>query len=233
MKTPRSPHNNRRAFTLIELILAVGITALVMIVINAVFFTSMRLHESTVRSVEESLPVQQTLSTLRRDLQGAMAPTGDGILCGDFKVGGVTSTGTSVPVDIELFTTTGALRDDEPWGEVQKVTYQLQPAADRLAPGKDLVRSVTRNLLAAITPMSEDQRMMGGVDSIQFSCYDGSTWSDTWDTSITTNLPVAVRVRILLANSTGNGTPRPVEILVPIDSQTRTNQALSTDTSGS
>ncbi len=232
MKTPRSIHRCRRAFTLIELILAVGITALVLIVINAVFFSAMRLQESTANSVEESLPIQQTLSTLRRDLQGAMAPTGDGILCGDFKVGGVASSGTSLPVDLELFTTTGALRDDEPWGEVQKVTYQLQLPADRLAPGKDLVRSVTRNLLAAMTPLPEDQRMMGGVDSIQFSCYDGTTWSETWDTSMTTNLPVAVRVRILLANTTGNGTPRPVEILVPIDSQTRTNQTLSTDTSG-
>jgi hypothetical protein len=218
---------------LIELILAVGVTAIVLVAINAVFFSAMRLHQGATDSVEESLPVQQTLATLRFDLQGAMAPTGDGILCGDFKVGGVISSGTSVPVDIELYTTTGALREDEPWGEVQRVTYQLRTPADRLAPGNDLIRSVTRNLLATTMPMPEDHWMMGGVDSIQFSCFDGAIWTETWDTSLTTNLPVAVRVRLLLSNTTGNGTPRPVEILVPIDSLTRTNQSLSANTSGS
>ena len=193
-----------------------------LISINAVFFTALRLRERTTEAVDDSLPVDQTLATLRRDLQGAMPPSADGTLSGDFKVGGVASTGLNQPVDIELYTTTGALRDEEPWGEVQRVTYELKTSADRLAPGQDLIRSVTRNLLATTTPQPEDQFLMNGVQSIQFSCFDGTGWYDTWDSTVTTNLPMAVRVRITRANRAGGNAP--IEMVVPIDSQSRTNQ---------
>jgi type II secretion system protein J len=228
MKTNRSTRRGLPAFTLIELILGVGIMAIVMIAINAVFFSSMRLRERTAATVDESLPIERTLAILRRDLQGAMAPSEEGILSGDFRVGDVTSIGVGQPVDIELYTTTGVLRENEPWGEVQKVAYQLRLPGNRGTPGQDLIRSVTRNLLATMTPQPEEQWMMGGVENILFSCYDGTAWQDTWDSAITTNLPAAVRVRILLANPRGStDTPRAVEMVVPIDSQSRTNQNAS------
>jgi type II secretion system protein J len=220
-------------FTLIELILSIAIMAVVLISVNAVFFSAMRLRESTINVVEESLPVQQALATLRRDLQGAVPPSDTSILSGNFKVGSVTSLGIGFPVDVEIYTTTGVLRDSEPWGEVQKVTYGLRQSGNINLAGQDLYRSVTRNLLATITPQPEDQWMMSGVESIQFSCYDGMQWRDTWDTTQTdTNLPSAIRVRVLLASNNRNSTaPRPIEMVVPIDSQSRTN--LSTTTGGS
>ena len=214
-------------FTLLELILAIGIMAIVLIAINAVFYTAMRMRENTANAVEESLPIQQCLAMLRRDLQGAMPPSDSGVLAGSFKAGDVTSLGTSLPVEIEFNTTTGVLRDDQPWGEVQKVAYGLRQPANRNGGGSDLYRSITRNLLATITPQPEDQWMMSGVESLQFSCYDGTQWRDTWDTSVTdTNLPTAIRVRILLANA-GGSTPQPIEMVVPIDSRSRTNQTTS------
>jgi type II secretion system protein J len=214
------------AFTLIELILSILIVAIVLVAINGVFFSAMRLRESTMNAVEESLPAQNAISALRRDLQGAMPPSVDGIMSGDFRVGSVTTIGMGQPVDIEMYTTTGALRDNEPWSEIQKVTYQLRQPENRQQPGKDLIRSVTRNLLSNMSPVPSDQLLMSGIESIQYSCYDGSAWYDTWDSTITTNLPSAVRVRILMANP--GGIQRPIEMLVPIDSQSRTNQAQST-----
>jgi type II secretion system protein J len=214
------------AFTLIELILAIGVMAIALIVINAVFFSALRLREGTTQLVGESLPIERSLATLRRDLQGAMPPSIDGIFSGDFKVGNnVTSQGSGRPVDIEMFTTTGVLRDDEPWSEVQMVTYSLRQPDNRSVPGQDLYRSVTRNLLATMAQQPEDQYMMGGIERLEFSCCDGVNWLDTWDSTVTTNLPTAVRVRILLANtSSGGGTPRPIELVVPLDSQSHTNQ---------
>lgn len=213
---------SNRAFTLIEMLLAIGIMAMVLVAINAVFFAAMRLHDSTTQSVDDALPVQQALATMRKDLENAVPPSTNGILSGDFKVGGVESLGSSLPVDIEMFTTTGVLRDNEPWGEIQKVTYSLRQSSGN-SPGRDLFRSVTRNLLATIPPQPEDQWMMSGVQSIEFSCFDGTQWRNYWDTTVTdTNLPSAIRVRILLAGNNGNST-RPIEMLVPIDSQSLTN----------
>jgi type II secretion system protein J len=217
-----------RAFTLIELVLAIGITAMVLVGITAVLFSAMRLRETTSNAVEASLPEQQALTTLRRDLEGMMPPNTNGIFGGSFKVGGVSSTGLNQPVDIELYTTTGALRANEPWGEVQRVTYELKAPADLSAPGKDLIRSVTRNLLATVTPLPEDQRLMSGVSSIEYACYDGTQWRNYWDTTLTdTNLPSAVRVRVQFA---GKDNSEPVEMIVPVDAQPRRTPAITAAT---
>jgi type II secretion system protein J len=213
------------AFTLIEMILAVGVAAIVLVAINAVFFAAVHLRDVTQAAVDEATPVDLAVTILRRDLQCAVPPQPNGILTGDFKVGNVASLGTSLPVSAEMFTATAALHENEPWGDVQRVTYELKDAADRNAAGKDLVRSVTRNLLTLSTPDIEDQTLLSGVAGLKFSCFDGTQWLDAWDTTDTstanTNLPVAVRIQIQMA---GNQAGRlPVEILVPIDSQSRTN----------
>jgi len=217
-----------RAFTLIEMILAVGISAMVLVVITTVLFTALHLRDSAQTLVDDAGPAQQAFTILRRDLECAVPPQPNGVLSGDFKVGTFNSPGVSQPVSIEMFTATGALSEDEPWGDVQKVTYELKNPTDQNATGKDLIRSVTRNLLTVATPDVEDQWMMSGVGSIQFSCFDGAQWVNTWDTTSTTsadtNLPVAVRVVIQMASAnTGNARPQPIQMLVPIDSQWRTN----------
>jgi type II secretion system protein J len=212
------------AFTLIELVLAVAVMAMVMLVINAVFFTALRLRDRTADMLDQAQPVQQAATFLRRDLVGAMAS--NGTLSGDFKAGSVSEPNAGGNVAVEMYTTTGALREDQPWGDVQKVTYELKAPAVPGAPGgKDLIRSVTRNLLSTVSPEVDDQWMMSGVQDIKFQCYDGSAWNDNWDTtSSNTNLPVAVRVRIVLAGGGRLGSQEPIEIVVPIDSQSPTNQ---------
>jgi len=225
--------NNEHAFTLIEMVLAIGVAAIVLVAINAVLFAALRLRDATSAVVDAAAPVDQTVTFLRRDLECVVTPTNgtSKILSGDFRVGNVSSPGLPEPVAIEMFTATGALSANAPWADIQRVTYELKQSADRSASGKDLVRSVTRNLLTLTTPEVEDQLMMSGVASIKFSCFDGSQWQDTWDTtsltSMYTNLPVAVRVDIQLAGDR-NAIAGPIEMVVPIDSQSRTNVVLST-----
>jgi type II secretion system protein J len=218
------------AFTLIEMILAIGVAAIVLIAANAVFFTALHLRNATSDAVDAASPIDQALAILRHDLQCAVTPKAVGLLSGDFKIGNVTSTGISDPVAAEIYTATGALSDAAPWGDIQRVTYELKTST-RGAAGMDLYRSVTRNILTTATPDVADQLMIRGVQSVQFSAYDGAQWNDSWDTTDTTsantNLPVAVRVDIQL---TGGAKNSPIEILVPVDSQTRTN---ATSVSGS
>jgi len=222
--------NNRRAFTLIEMILAIGVAAIVLIAINTVLFAALRLHAVTADTVDAASPIDQVVTFLRRDLQCVVTPTNgtSKVLSGDFRVGNVTSLGVAEPVAIEMFTATGALNANTPWADIQRVTYGLKPPANRSAAGQDLIRSVARNLLSVTTPEVADQLMLSGVASIKFSCYDGAQWQDMWDTtgvmSVNTNLPLAVRVDIQMS---GNNNAQPIEILVPIDSQSRTNTVLT------
>ncbi len=234
-----------RAFTLIEMILAVGIFAVVMVAINTAFFAALKLRQRSAEALDQSLPLNHALSLLRRDLMNAVPP--GGVLQGDFRSGnsGTASSGTSSKSTaaantsagrglgtaqyggLDFFTTTGTLSDDYPWGEIQEVNYQLQDPADRLhSYGQDLVRTVTRNLLATSSQAADTQRLMGNVERLDFSYYDGMQWRDYWDTTAgDTNLPQAVRVSIRLATSSGPSpaSAQPLEMLVLLDSQSITN----------
>jgi len=217
-----------RAFTLIEVLLAVGISAIVIVALGGVLFSALRLRERTQAALDEAMPVDQALVVIRRDLQCVVPPESNGILTGDFKAGSVTSLGISQSVSVEMYTSTGVLGENEPWGDVQRVSYELKDSATRNASGKNLIRTVARNLLSPATVQVEDQPLLGGVESVKFLCFDGSQWLDTWDTtgatSANTNLPVAVRVVIQMAeNKNGGAALQPLQILVPIDSQSRTN----------
>jgi type II secretion system protein J len=220
------------AFTLIEMVLAIGVASIVLIAVNAVLFASLRLRDTTTDMVDAATPVDQAVTFLRRDLQCVVTPTNgtSKVLSGDFRVGNVTSLGVSEPVAIEMFTATGTLSVNAPWGDIQRVTYELKQPTDRNATGKDLVRSVVRNLLTMTTPDVQDQLMLSGVENIKFTCFDGAQWQDTWDTtgmtSVNTNLPLAVRVDIQMTGNSG-ASAQPIEIVVPIDSRSRTNAVLT------
>jgi type II secretion system protein J len=224
--------NTASAFTLIEILLALGVSAIVLAAIGGVFFSAMRLRDRTMMMLDEAAPMQQALALLRRDLKGAVPP--GGMMAGSLQSGVVSGNFGQNMDGIELYTSTGVVRDNAPWGDIQKVTYQLQPSANTRALGKDLIRSVTRNLLNTTVEEAEDQWLMGNVQDLRFAYYDGIDWRDTWDSTMgVTNLPNAVRVRIQMADANGpkDINQDPIELIVPLVSQSRTNAAQTTATS--
>lgn len=233
---PGNPAGGRRlGFTLVEMILAIGVAAIVLVAVNAVLFTSLHLREVTTAAVDAALPLDLTSSILRRDLECLVTPTNGTtkIISGNFRIGTINSEGVSEPVAAELFTATGALSANAPWADIQRVTYELKNSTDGSG-RRDLYRSVSRNLLTIGQLDVTDQLLLNGVDSVKFSGYDGSRWVEAWDTSDAsstyTNLPIAVRVEIQMQ---GSGTAnQPIVFVVPVDSVTRTNLVLAT-TSGS
>jgi type II secretion system protein J len=220
-----------------------GIFAIVMVAINTAFFAALRLRQRSSERLDQTLPLNHALSVLRRDLINAVPP--GGVLAGDFRSGlggamggGTTSKaknsstsrglGTAQYGGLDFFTTTGTLSDNLPWGDIQEVNYQLQDPSDHLhSYGRDLVRTVTRNLLATSTQAADVQRLLGNIQNLDFSFYDGLQWQDSWDTSTgNTNLPQAVRVSIRLATTNGPSpaNEQPLEMLVLLTSQSVTNQ---------
>jgi type II secretion system protein J len=229
--------NNRRAvkrgFTLIEMILAIGMAAIVLVTISTVLFAAIRMRDATQEVVDQAGPVDQTMTFLRRDLECVVTPTNgtSKYLSGSFRLGNVSSPGVVGDIGIAMFTATGSLSDSTPWSDIQYVTYELRTATGG-GSGQDLYRSVTRNLLSASTPQVDDQFLMGGIASVKFSAYDGTAWNDTWDTSavtaVNTNLPLAVKVEVHMSGD--NATEDPITLVVPIDSVARTNMVLATTT---
>ncbi len=218
----RAVHNRDAAFTMIELILAIGISAIVLVAVNGVLFSALRLRNTTTAAVDSAAPIDNATAILRRDLQNVVTPKVSGLLSGSFKIGNVISSGLAGSASIEMCTATGSLSETQPWGDIQRVSYSLRSGTSG---GQDLYRNVIRNLLTYGTPEVDPQLLLEGVRSIQFSCYDGSQWTERWDTSdissLSTNLPVAIRVRIELVGP--QSAVWPVELFVPIDSRSRSN----------
>jgi type II secretion system protein J len=219
-----------KAFTLIDMLLAVAICAIVLVAVNGVFATAVRLRDKTEEAVAESLPLNRALDLMQRDLKGAVGP--GGYLAGDFRCGvqamGATMglSGEAGSTGLDFFTTTGALSDKYPWGDIQEVFYELKAPNDRNQVGMDLVRCVNRNVLATMAQTPQIQWLMSGVQTLEFDCYDGMQWRNTWDTTAgETNLPVAVRIRVQLAAKHGESTAnaQPLEMFVPLSAQTHTN----------
>jgi len=235
---PRSVLRIRHAFTLIELMLALAISAVVLAGIGGVFYSAVRLRERTQAMLDEAIPLQQAFNFIRHDLQGALPPGGapqGGIpLAGDFKLQALGS-GLGQNFHVEFFTTTGAVNDAGNWSDVQFVSYELRDPTERTrnTGAKDLVRSLNRNVLATAMQDPNEQPLLSNVQSLEFSCFDGVNWRDSWDTSMSdTNLPYAVRVRIQLAGEGNSRAQQPFEIVVPVVSQSRTNVTASTTTGG-
>ena len=226
-----------KAFTLIEMLLAVAICAIVLVAINGVFATAVRLRDKTSEAVEEASPVNRALDTLYRDLKAAVGP--GGFLAGDFKCGaaamGATMglSGEAGSAGLDFYTATGAINDKAPWGDLQEVFYELKAPTDRDQQGMDLVRCINRNLLATTTQTPEIHRLLSHVRTLEFECYDGTQWRNLWDTSNgDTNLPATVRVRIQLAPRSGEQVSRetrPLELVIPLVTQT---PILTNSTSG-
>jgi general secretion pathway protein J len=223
-------HHQRGGFTLIEVMLAMAIAALVLLAIHSVFFGALRMRNATDRLIDDRLALQNALDLVAADLRGAMRPAG--VLTGDFQtdaLNGLDASAGSTPIGPSFVTSSGLINNRSPFSEAQRVSYALRPADDQ-ADGFTLCRVVDRNLLPvgnaepAVTPILDH------VQSAGFEYCDGTAWSDSWDSSATNTLPTAVR--FWLNRTTGGATPdasaAPIEIVVPILTATAASAATTT-----
>src|ERR1041384_5287195 len=65
-----------RAFTLLELLLAVLVFSIVLTALHVVFFSALRLRSKTADAIERALPLQQTVAIIKRDLENIVPPGG-------------------------------------------------------------------------------------------------------------------------------------------------------------
>ncbi len=222
---------DRAGFTLLELLVATAVGAIVLLVINATFFGALRLHNATHEKIDKDLMLQRTLGIVRGDLAGIMLPgnpQATNVLAGQLETESATTTtmdstgGERVSPDI--YTDNGRVDGWTSFSDVQAVAYYLAPATDG-SNTKSLVRVVTRNLLPVQEPATEEQTLLPGVMSAAMTYYDGTDWTDTWDSSTSNTLPTAIKFSLVLApaaNDAANTNPSPIELIVPVIVTTRT-----------
>lgn len=232
---PSSSARLSAGFTLLEMMLALAVFAIVLAAINGVYFGALRLRNKTSASIEAGLPIQHAVATIKRDLTGLMLP--GGTFGGPFQTTptnamSTAADSTGVRVSPDIFTSTGALDERSPFSEVQKVAYYLTAPTNN-ATGRDLMRTISRNLLPVSNDQPESQLLMAGVDQLAMQFYDGRSWTETWDSTVATNLPIAIKVQIVPTPEDGLGQNIvPVEFIVPVMVQARTNVTATTTGGG-
>lgn len=226
MKTAR-PQSTVRfypGFTLIEVLFATLVFAIVLAAVNAVFYGSLKLRERADEKQKESLSRLQSLELLKRDLRAAFYSEGfraDRFQCEP-------SRGLGVLADqIQFFAKTGTTDQSAPWSDVQQIEYYLAPANKiRENPNSlELVRAVTRNLLAPTYQPPVEQRLISGVSAFQLSFFDGETWMTSWDSELQTPaLPKAIQIYLEFAttNQSDNSLPPSLTQIVSILAEPRT-----------
>lgn len=226
---------NARAFTLIEVMIAMAVFAIVLAAVNGIFWGALRLRNKSVESIDAALPKERALAIIRNDLANIVPSNGRFFTA--FTTVGATTNAYGVPMNnmprqnSPEFTTTGGVIDDNTlWGDVQRVSYQLQLSTNNNSAGKDLYRNVTRNLLPAVQQIAEQQPILSGVQSMFFYYHDGSIWKETWDsTNETFILPRAIKVQVQMATEErGRIAPPPVELVVSlVDAGTNSTEVVT------
>ena len=217
---------DRRAFTLIEVMLALAVSAIVLVAINAVYFAALKLRNQTSDRIESVRPLEHALDVIEKDLRGVMLP--GGTMSGEFQTDAISDSGSLLAlagerIGPELHTCSASVDDTSPFSEIQRVGYFLTSPTN-FSEGRDLVRVVSRNLLPSTVEEQFQQRILAGVDRMAFSFHDGTQWQSKWDSVTSSNLPAAIKVEIALhSEHSQRSIQYPVTLVVPVVVEALTN----------
>ena len=213
MRTPRglsAASSAEAAFSLLEVILALAIVALVLAAITPALIGTLRAQRQAARILEPLVHEQLALSMLRDDLMSAPLPNGS--VSKPFVVENDQSNGRRGDT-LTVFNDAPpplppriAIREPEIGQAV--ITWTLQKAED--GRGLAWTRSRRANLLATgvvADPLAEV--LLDHVAELTLETLSGTTWSRTYNSDQKNGvLPLAVRVTYALLNSDGSTGPR-------------------------
>jgi len=243
----RQSQSRKAAFTLLELMVAAMMFAIVMATLATVFFGAVRLRKTNEGAFYKTHEIRQSFSYLKRDLRSITVPGTnllDGVsVTGDTTTNGVTlsgvmktgteGTGSGTGSGVFSFYTASGMRiSDKPWSEIQRIIYYVRSPADRSSTnGLELVRGVTRNLLPGINEDYYEQVLMNGVEQLLFEFWDGSSWLDNWDsTTQETLVPKLIRASIVMQPNDDGTEGRLLQMSIPVLVEQRTNTVVAATT---
>lgn len=180
--------SNRQGFTLLELLLALAITALVLAAAYTTLFSLSRAQEHAARGMEQRRALRNSLDLLRRELSSVLIKAGDQrfrfmVQDRDFygKPASTMQYATLAPPSEGISS------------DLVRVRYQTTEEDG----GTLLLQRSSRGLFLS-EEASSGYPLLSNLEGVLVECYDGSKWGKTWDTTLTPSLPKMIRVTITL-----------------------------------
>lgn len=205
-------NNSTRAFTLMEVLMAVFACAMILTSIYGILSRAVHSRDDATERTRESRLRARAASVLRNDLQNSLVS--GGILAATLE-GSAAASQSRFPGHLRFTTTTGRFSPNEPLGDLQEVEYYVASDSESENPDAGvLIRATHRDLLATVRAASNEERLLQNVEAMEVEFYSEGQWSDSWEVPDTeSTLPDAVRVRIQQAAAENAAAPAPIEIV--------------------
>ena len=193
-----------RAFTLLEMLVATAMTAVLAGSLYATLHVAFKARRSAIETVEQVRAPALAVELLRGDIESAVVPKG--ILAGEF-LGEDATSGTGRPSDVlVLHCTADGAQATEGAGDIRMVEFACE--ADDEGNGMVLLRRVTLNLLTTKVEEPVEEVICRRVRSFDLKYFDGMDWQDSWDSAALDNaLPLAVEVTLEFTGDSATDTP--------------------------
>lgn len=180
--------NNCHGFTLLELLLALAIAALILVAAYTTLFSLTKAQETASTGMEKRRALRNTMDLLRRELTSTLFKSGDTRL--RFIVEDRDYYGK--PASTIQFATLTAPSEGLATDQL-RVRYQTTEKSNSSL----TVRRTSRVFFA-----DEDQKngypLLDETEGFLVECYDGSKWVKAWDTTLNPALPKMIRVTITI-----------------------------------
>ncbi|AKQ67627.1 General secretion pathway protein J [Myxococcus hansupus] len=198
-----------RGFTLMEVMVAVAITALMGTVVAMAFQTGLTAKETVEVDADRYRQVRVAMNRMGREIGSAFVS--DRYDTTRFRDQNDRPTNFVGKRDRLLFTTFAHQRlyTDVKESDQAIVEYFVEAAADRQANGRlDLKRRVNANIDERMEEGGHVDVLFEGVKELEFAYWDSDKkeWDDEWDTRRSerkTILPTRVRVTVVAVDETG------------------------------
>jgi hypothetical protein len=225
--TPRNRRPSAAGgFTLLEILAATAMMAVVAGSLFASLHIAFKARDTALRSTEMVRKCDAAFHFIQDDLQSAIGPSG--VLAGPFTGGlaaagaGVLGTpgqgsssnsgvpNTSIPSlapggatgfdgpgdSMSFYAVTSDLDANSGIGDIKYVEIGLETTNDPSS--NNLVRRLTPNLLATNTTTTVEETICTGVRTLTLQYFDGTSWQDSWDSTMLGVLPLAVAATLEL-----------------------------------
>jgi prepilin-type N-terminal cleavage/methylation domain-containing protein len=180
-----------RGFTLLELIAAIAMVALITGSLYSALYVGFKAQRSTTEAVIPARKSALLSELLAQDISGAVNPTG--IMAGLFL--GSRGTGVNGSDALSFYSSANVPALNESGSDLRHVEISVETLLDDNRPA--LVRRVTTNLLPSAGSFPREQILARNINSFTLRYYDGTQWLDSWDSTAQGDLlPLAIEALI-------------------------------------
>ncbi len=181
-----------KGFTLIEVLIAVGLLSILTAALYGSYFGVIRGRDRASSGMESRRELSSTLDQIRREV-ASLIPVTTGTISDQLKPRLIVEDRDyfGLPSSTLTLTTqvpsTGYLRKES---GVVTVTYQIEEKG-----GRRILTRQERDIFSEEKTVPSFPQMEQ-ISSFLVECYDGSKWIKTWNTTVNGRRPTAVRVTV-------------------------------------